>query len=269
MTELSKLSKKANQNHVNVTCPPKDKSKPLGPIARFIAKAILIGGLAFIAYGCVKVYPYLFTGGMRLYTLLYLAGYALAAVLMLVKGTLLLTIDWLTKADILKANAAKIAAPDIRSSKEKTLGAAIVILILAVPSWIVVPVILWQIFQLPFLALRVRLSLAYMPESMKQYMFPLLTNRDLSREVAWAYSRAYGVKNGDILDDCFLVYELDKLFSYYPSFERTLALRRLETLNVVEPEIIAEALEQLNGDSRKPGVAGFKLRDLVNPCGSN
>ncbi|MES2106964.1 MAG: hypothetical protein V4634_23310 [Pseudomonadota bacterium] len=170
----------------------------------------------------------------------YLIGCFFVAILILFKTILFWLLDWLTKANVLKKNIEKISPPDGKTFLAKFgmfVGIALFEVLL---SWINVAVISWQI---AIGILRVsRDALQPAPEAVKSLRFPLRNNPNMSRESVWAYLQALGVKAGGNPTIEELANSLNEIAEIYPTFNRTIALKKLESLYVMNPESISAAL---------------------------
>lgn len=179
------------------------------------------------------------------YVVLYLVGCVLAVVLMLVKLVVCGLVNWMTKTYTLSKNLKKILPPEELNFAQR---AAVLLggLLLAVAlSWINVLVLLWQIVAAVLQPLRQLLSST--PEAVKALRFPLLNNPGMSRESVWAYTEALKIKLGERQPSATgLRSELDELWGYYPSFDRAVALKELNALNVMNPEVVAAAVAGLS-----------------------
>lgn len=173
--------------------------------------------------------------------LLYLVGCVLVVALTVFKVILFRVIDWVIRANVLKRNLTKVLPPDEKTFGEKAARSLMTFTVEALLSWINVIVILWQIV---VTSIRVARDLLQpVPEEIKILRFPLRNNPDMPRESVWAYLHALGVKAGEKSPDkAALLQSLNEIANYYPSFDRLAALRQLERLKAINPDIIAASL---------------------------
>lgn len=179
------------------------------------------------------------------YLSIYLIGCALVVFLTLFKAVFYWFIVWITRENILNNNLKKLQSPDERTFPEKALLFLGTIALEAALSWINVIVIILQIIKL--LLNVIREALTTKPEAVKELRFPLRNNPDMSREAVWAYLSALQVKAGEKQPDVSdLLYSLDELTEYYPSFNKQVALNQLEDLNVISKDTLLSVLNELD-----------------------
>lgn len=179
------------------------------------------------------------------YLFFYLTGCIFVALLISLKIIIFLAIGWITKGNILKRNFKKVLPPEEGTFTEKASGFLILFAFDAALSWISVVVVLWQIATELLRTLRELLS--PIPEAIKMLRFPLRNNPDMSRESVWAYLFALQIKvGGKQPTETELLGPLNEIFSYYPSFNRSAALKQLASLNVISPEVLSAAMGQLS-----------------------
>ncbi len=184
----------------------------------------------------IDTHPYIF---------IYLLGSVLVVLLTLFKTALFYTVDWMIRANVLQKNMRKLLQPDESSFGDKALKSFGLLLVEAFLSWVNVAVILWQILSALFRVARDQLQAA--PEAISILRFPLRNNPDMSRETVWAYCQALGVKAGHKLPTKEeLVNSLNEISRYYPTFDRVAALKHLESLNTVNPEVTLASLAELS-----------------------
>jgi hypothetical protein len=178
------------------------------------------------------------------YLALYLAGSALSLALMLASLMLFGMIAWFTKENILTANLKKLLPPDKTSMGMKIGKTATTVAFAAALSWINAAVLLWQI---PTRLLRfIRDFLSPTPESVKELRFPLRNNPHLSAESVWAHTFALGILTGDHAPNkTQLLSSLDEISTCRPTLDPTTALRQLERLNVVKPDVLSASLASI------------------------
>lgn len=183
---------------------------------------------------------------MNEYLFIYLVGCLFAFLLILIKSVVGFFLAWLFKGNIFQKNLKKIQSPpDERTFIQKALVIIGTLLFESLLSWINVIVALWQILAMLFRVIRE--TLVSVPEEIKQLRFPLINNPGLSREAVWAYWTALAEKAGDAHhshDDLYT--QLMQLKENYRWFNEKDALRRLASLNVVDPEAIEGAASSLS-----------------------
>jgi hypothetical protein len=179
------------------------------------------------------------------YFFLYALGCILVIILTLLKIILFGAVDWLTKANILNKNLKKLLPPDEKTFSDKaTLFVSLWALEVAL-SWINVMVVLWQIITGLIRTARDVFSSA--PEAIKLLRFPLRNNPNMSRESVWAYVLALQMRGGEKQPgESELLFALNELFHYYPSFDRIAALKQLERLNVMDTDVISATVGRLS-----------------------
>lgn len=176
------------------------------------------------------------------YFAIYLLGSVCVFLLILVKLVWYYFLDWFLRANVLRKNLKKLAEPSKKTLLQTALLFVGTVLFEMALSWINVPVALWQIVTITLRT--VRDSLVSVPEEIKSIRFPLKTNPDLSREAVWAIVVALKIKNQAVAPNVGnLLSALREVTEYYPDFNRGDALQRLERLDVVEKEVIANAAE--------------------------
>ena len=103
---------------------------------------------------------------------------------------------------------------------------------------------LWQIPTAPFRVLRDVFTPT--PEEIKLLRFPLRNNPEMSRESVWAYVLALQVKSGDKLpDESALLTSLKEMSNHYHTFDSRTALKQLDNLKVISPEVMTASLKRL------------------------
>ena len=155
---------------------------------------------------------------------------------MFIKSILYSVLNWFTKANILAKNIKKISIPDNTSQLKRVAGIIGMTFLEILLSWINVLVMIWQIITTIFESLR-ELFIS-IPEDIKVLRFPLRNNPYLDRESVWAYVTALDLKSGNRQPDRYSYKEsMDLLSEHYPSFNRVSAVRILEGLNVLTPDL--------------------------------
>ena len=174
----------------------------------------------------------------------YLLGSLLVVILILFKITLFWLIDWIIKANILQKNISKLMPPDEKTFWAKA-GVFIGVLIFeALLSWINVAVVLWQIATGILRVARDLLQPA--PEVIKVLRFPLRNNPDMPRESVWAYLQALSVKAGEKQPTQeAIISSLNEIAEMYPTFNCITALKQLESLGAVSPDVTSASLEAM------------------------
>lgn len=177
---------------------------------------------------------------------IYLFGSALAVflgIVLVIEGYI---ITWATKDNVLRKNLEKIGDPK-QSSLAVNVGTFLLGLLFgAVMSWLGVLQYLLQIVWVPIKTLRELFS--SVPEEIKLLRFPLKNNPYLSREAVFAYFYALRVKAGSKPSVWEITDELNTISGYYPSFSKEGAIHTLESLAVVDKEMISNALETIRGE---------------------
>lgn len=173
--------------------------------------------------------------------LLYLVGCVFVFLLAPVKLGVFWLLSWITKAHILRKNLKKVAPPDSSTFLDR-LGIAICLLfVVAAFSWLGVLYAIWEIAALVFGVLRE--ALVSTPEAIKALRFPLRNNPTMPRESVWAHVQALQIKMGEKQPtETTLLAGLNELKSYYPSFQRDVALKQLAALRVLPREVISAAM---------------------------
>jgi len=179
------------------------------------------------------------------YLYIYLAGCICYALLLPIKLLIFYFIYWISKDNILVKNVKKINPPDKKYTfMDRLIVFGMMIAFDFTLSWINVAVILWQIAVELFTVLRNIITTV--PEEIKSLRFPLKNNPDMSRELVWAHMTALKVKLGELVpNDSTLILTLNEVHGYYQSFDRISALKQLDSLHIINSEIISNALKQL------------------------
>ena len=171
------------------------------------------------------------------YLRLYLLGCALVVPFWVASLTFRWVLAWITKGNIMAANFRKLQ-PTARTPFWARTGKFIWSVVSEVSlSWVNVIVITWKFVVLLLRVAREALSSA--PESIQRLRFPLKTNPDLPVESVWAYVFALSICAGALPpDEKRLEEELDDVSYQVPRFDRSVALRQLEALDVVKPSVM-------------------------------
>jgi len=178
------------------------------------------------------------------FLLFYIVGCGLVLALTLFKLVFFWSINWIIRANVLQRNVMKLAPPVDTTFSERCTKVFAVVIFEALLSWINVVVIIWQIVATTFGILRDQLQPA--PEAIKLLRFPLRNNPDMSRESVWAYCHSLGIRAGqEIPSKETLLKSLYEISGYYPDFDKSLALRQLESLEAVDSLTIAESLNEV------------------------
>lgn len=189
--------------------------------------------------------------------LFFLVGAFLIVSLILVKVILYTSVDCVIKASILRRNLEKIVCPPehIVSNKKALLFLG-PLLHKAALSWIKV-IILWKI---PTTLFRVvRDVVTPTPEEIKLLRFPLRNNPEMSRESVWAYVQALQVKVGqNPPDESTLLASLKELSRHYANFDSQMALKQLERLKIINPEVMIESQNRLVSESHRTRHASLR-----------
>ena len=179
------------------------------------------------------------------YLSIYLIGCALVVFLTLFKVVFFWFIGWITKENILNKNLKKLQYPDEKTFTSKALLFLGVIVLEAALSWVNVLIIIFQIIKI--LLNVIREALTTMPEAVKTLRFPLRNNPNMSREAVWAYLSALQIQVGEKQpNESDLLYSLDEVADYYPSFNKQIALNQLKDLNIISNGIILSTLNELS-----------------------
>jgi len=179
------------------------------------------------------------------YLLIYLIGCALVVFLTLFKVVVFWFIGWITKENILNKNLKKLQYPDEETFTSKFLLFFGTLVLEAALSWVNVLVIIFQIIKM--LLTVIREALTTKPEAVKALRFPLRNNPNMSREAVWAYLSALQIKVGEKQpSESDLLYSLEEVEDYYPSFNKQAALNQLKDLNIISKDIILSTLNELN-----------------------
>ncbi len=188
---------------------------------------------------------------------IYALGCICAVVVMTVNVAVAWVIGWVTHANTVNRNLKKLQPPDTTPWVVRAgtfIGIAVfAVLETALLSWISVALGVWRF-------IRVILELfrnlfASVPEAVRTLRFPLRTNPHLSRESVWAYVCALGTLVGQpVTQPNDLLLGFDEVVEHYPNFDSRLALRQLQSLRVIDPSVIADALALLN---RQANIRSF------------
>jgi hypothetical protein len=170
---------------------------------------------------------------------IYLLGCALVPPLALLCHITFWALAWITKGNVLAENLKKLQAPTTKapfsSRVAKFLGTWLLEIAL---SWISIAVQAWRLLGLLFRTAREGLSSR--PESIKLLTYPLKNDPLLAVESVWAYAYALTIRGGSPPPDEYaLTRELAEILTSRPGFDRVVALRQLEALDVVKPTVIA------------------------------
>lgn len=178
------------------------------------------------------------------YISLYLAGCISVVLLILIKSIITWTIGWVTKSNTFNKNLKKLQPPDEKPFVGKVVIFFGLFAVEVALSWINVLVVLWQIAS--FLIRTLRELISSTPEAIKLLSFPLKNNPDMSRESVFAQLLALKAKvGGEQPNESELIWALNELLGDYPSFDRISSLKQLASFNVIAPEVISTAMEQL------------------------
>ncbi len=179
------------------------------------------------------------------YLSIYLIGCALVVFLTLFKVVIFWFIGWITKENILNKNLKKLQHPDETTFTSKALLFLGAIVLEAALSWVNVLVIIFQIIKM--LLNVIREALTTKPEAIKALRFPLRNNPNMSREAVWAYLSALQIKVGEKQpNESDLLYSLEEVTDYYPSFNKKIALNQLKDLNIISNDIVISTLSELS-----------------------
>jgi len=176
------------------------------------------------------------------YLSIYFLGSLLVILLTFVKIVFFYIINWTIKANIINKNLEKLSKPDDKAWYLKFLSSLGVLLVEAALSWINVVVVLGQMIYETVKILRDLLT--SVPEEIKKLRFPLKNNPMLSKEAVWAYSTALYIKIGQALpNENVIIASIEDVLDNRPDFNYQIALDHLDSLNVVNSEIIASVRE--------------------------
>lgn len=187
------------------------------------------------------------------YLSIYLLGCLSCLILVIFRIILIWMINWLTKTTIVNKNLKKLLPPDKRTFSKKAEDFLIALVGIAfdlVLSWI--GAVLQLLLFVTSLLFIVRETFSSTPEAIKLLRFPLKNNPNMPRESVWAYFIALKIKVGEnppSVSD--LLASLNELFALYPFFDRVVAIKQLETLNVVSPDLIKSVLIRLSPSEEK------------------
>lgn len=178
----------------------------------------------------------------------YLSTYLLGCVFAFSLGVAVVVegylIDWLFKGNVFRKNLNKIRDPAEQGLKHDVGLFAFGLTTGTVFSWLGVLQYLWRLLWTPLTAIREAFS--SVPEDIKALRFPLQNNPGMSREAVWAYAYALGAKAGTVPTASQMAWELEQVQGFYPSFQNDVALRTLDSLNVVDKAIISKLLSESN-----------------------
>ena len=178
------------------------------------------------------------------YVVIYLFGCVVAFVLLMFNTSLIWFLRWLTKANVVYKNLAKIEPPDETTFKQRTVGYILTILFEIVFSWIGVLLQIW--LTITTLLTTLREVLTETPEAIKELRFPLKTSPNMSREAIWAHVMAVQIKTEGIkFLPSELVDSLDAVRGNYSSFDQEYAMKQLAELDVVSADTINATLNNL------------------------
>jgi hypothetical protein len=180
---------------------------------------------------------------------IYLLGCALVPALALVSVFTFWVLAWLTKTNVLTKNLKKLQASTTRapfpSRAVKFLATWLFEIAL---SWISVALLVWRLLKI--LLGTAREVLSSRPESIKLLSYPLKNDPHLPVESVWAYAYALTIRGGSPPpDEAALTAELEEISAQKPRFDRAVALRQLESLDVVKPAVIAAVAARRRGAS--------------------
>ncbi|VAW64332.1 hypothetical protein MNBD_GAMMA08-1219 [hydrothermal vent metagenome] len=178
------------------------------------------------------------------YLSIYLIGCALVVFLTIFRVVFFWFIRWITKENILNKNLKKLQYLDESTFTSKAFLFLGAIVLEAALSWVNVLVIIFQIIKM--LLNVIREALTAKPEAVKALRFPLRNNPNLSREAVWAYLSALQIKVGEKQpNESDLLFFLDEVADYYPSFNKQSALNQLMDLNILSNDIVTSAIDAL------------------------
>lgn len=171
----------------------------------------------------------------------YLLGSIFVVILILFKVILFWFIDWAIKANVLQKNIRKLMPPDETTFVTKVAKFIGIVVFESLLSWINVAIVLWQIVSGLLRVTRDLLQPA--PEAIKNLRFPLRNNPDMPRESVWAYLQALRVKAGEKQPTPeALISSLNEVSELYPTFNRMIALKQLESLGAINPDVTSASI---------------------------
>jgi hypothetical protein len=180
------------------------------------------------------------------YLAIYLLGCGLVPVLAVTYLLLGWILSWITKANVVAKNLRKLQPPLNKAPFWARAGKFLATWVAEVAlSWISVAMQAWRFVSV--LLRTTREILSSEPETVRRLRYPLKTNPDLPVESVWAYLYALNIRVGSPPpDEATLTEHLAEASTLGPAFDRVVALRQLEALDVVKPSIISAVLARGN-----------------------
>lgn len=178
------------------------------------------------------------------YVVIYLVGCVVAFGLLMFNTSLIWSLRWITKANVVYKNLAKIEPPDETTFKQKAVAYVFTIVFEVLLSWINVPIQIWV--TIISLLTTLREVLTETPEAVKVLRYPLKTSPNMSREAIWAHVMAVQIKTAGIkIFPSELQDSLNDVKENHPSFHPEYAVKQLAELDVVNADTINATLKNL------------------------
>jgi hypothetical protein len=180
---------------------------------------------------------------LKIWIAIYLAGSVCVIFLTLGKIVLAWLLTWLLGDRVYWKNANKLSPVDERSLWKKIAEFLGLLLIESLLSWINVAVVLWQIVKM--LLGTIRNLLSPKPDLVRQLVFPLRVNPNLSQETVWAHLFAVQILTlGRQPTVEEIQSSIEEVLEEHPSFDAVEAVKELGDLKIIKSDVMDNSLAE-------------------------